>query len=83
MNIDFTYRTRIHTELIVWYIRFIAIEFSNLNFSYTLDLRCATDFYGSSCDKLCIPRNDASGHYVCQQGTGNKVCLEGTELNSL
>ena len=37
---------------------------------------CATNFYGSDCTIMCVPRDDSTGHYSCSD-TGQKVCLDG------
>ena len=37
---------------------------------------CDPNYYGSTCTKFCVPRDDWLGHYTCNQ-TGNKQCLPG------
>ena len=41
-----------------------------------IELSCADHFYGPGCDRLCEPRDDESGHYVCDN-RGNIICLNG------
>uniref|UniRef100_A0A667ZZM7 Delta-like protein n=1 Tax=Myripristis murdjan TaxID=586833 RepID=A0A667ZZM7_9TELE len=43
---------------------------------YRIRVRCDENYYGSKCNKLCVPRDDYFGHYRCEQ-SGNRVCLEG------
>lgn len=47
---------------------------ANISFSYRMV--CEQNYYGNSCSRLCIPRNDAFGHYSCDSN-GNRVCLPG------
>ncbi|KAE8289443.1 Protein jagged-2 [Larimichthys crocea] len=49
---------------------------------YTIRVRCDEHYYGSKCNKVCRPRDDYFGHYVCDQ-FGNLECMEGwTNLTS-
>uniref|UniRef100_A0AAQ5WXD6 Delta-like protein n=1 Tax=Amphiprion ocellaris TaxID=80972 RepID=A0AAQ5WXD6_AMPOC len=43
---------------------------------YTIRVRCDEHYYGSKCNKVCRPRDDYFGHYVCDQ-FGNRDCMEG------
>lgn len=43
---------------------------------YTIRVRCDEHYYGSKCNKVCRPRDDYFGHYVCDQ-LGNRECMEG------
>ena len=43
---------------------------------YQLRVSCDLHYYGPTCTKLCRPRHDTFGHYICS-GSGDKVCLEG------
>ncbi|BFZ10750.1 hypothetical protein BsWGS_13789 [Bradybaena similaris] len=49
--------------------------------SYTMRFRvrmyCDANFYTTSCDVMCVADNSSSGHYVCEEGSGRKVCLPG------
>ena len=38
-----------------------------------LELSCDGNYYGSSCSVKCVPRDDSSGHYNCDN-QGRKVC---------
>lgn len=37
---------------------------------------CATDYYGNDCTKMCVPRDDSTGHYTCSDA-GEIICLDG------
>ncbi|XP_075883760.1 protein jagged-2-like isoform X2 [Nelusetta ayraudi] len=43
---------------------------------YTVRVRCDEHYYGNKCNKVCRPRDDYFGHYVCDQ-FGNTECMEG------
>ncbi|XP_076002790.1 protein jagged-2-like isoform X2 [Genypterus blacodes] len=43
---------------------------------YTIRVRCDENYYSSKCNKVCRPRDDYFGHYVCDQ-LGNRGCMEG------
>lgn len=47
---------------------------ANITFSYRVI--CQQNYYGDSCSKLCVPRDDRYGHYTCNRN-GTKVCLPG------
>ena len=47
---------------------------ANISFSYRMV--CLQNYYGNSCSRLCVPRDDANGHYSCDIN-GNRVCLPG------
>uniref|UniRef100_A0A7N6BXW9 Delta-like protein n=1 Tax=Anabas testudineus TaxID=64144 RepID=A0A7N6BXW9_ANATE len=44
--------------------------------NYRIRVRCDENYYGSSCKKLCVPRDDYFGHYRCEP-SGAQVCLDG------
>lgn len=46
------------------------------NIEYTIRVRCDENYYSSKCNKVCRPRDDYFGHYVCDQH-GNRECMEG------
>ncbi|XP_068608268.1 protein jagged-2-like [Brachionichthys hirsutus] len=49
---------------------------------YGVRVRCDEHYYGNKCNKVCRPRDDYFGHYVCDH-FGNRECLEGwTNLTS-
>lgn len=54
------------------------VEYKSLiaSFEYTIRVRCNEHYYGSKCNKVCRPRDDYFGHYVCDQ-FGNQGCMEG------
>lgn len=43
---------------------------------YAIRVRCDEHYYGAKCNKVCRPRDDYFGHYVCDQ-LGNQKCMEG------
>uniref|UniRef100_A0A8C5WM82 Delta-like protein n=1 Tax=Leptobrachium leishanense TaxID=445787 RepID=A0A8C5WM82_9ANUR len=45
-----------------------------LNFSYRVV--CSEHYYGESCSRLCKPRDDRFGHYICEPD-GSVSCLKG------
>ncbi|XP_056282449.1 protein jagged-2-like isoform X2 [Pseudoliparis swirei] len=44
--------------------------------AYAVRVRCDDYYYGVKCNKVCRPRDDYFGHYVCDQ-MGNRGCIEG------
>ncbi|KAH9519180.1 hypothetical protein Btru_074913 [Bulinus truncatus] len=38
---------------------------------------CDDFYYGPDCAKYCEPRDDGQGHYKCDEGSGDKKCLDG------
>lgn len=54
------------------------VEYKSLiaSLEYTMRVRCDEHYYGSKCNKVCRPRDDYFGHYVCDQ-QGNRECMEG------
>ncbi|KAM4542087.1 protein jagged-2-like isoform 1-T1 [Odontesthes bonariensis] len=54
------------------------VEYKSLiaSIEYTIRVRCDEHYYGSKCNKVCRPRDDYFGHYVCDQ-SGNRECMEG------
>lgn len=49
---------------------------------YSVRVRCDENYYGHKCNKVCRPRDDYFGHYLCDQ-LGNRECMEGwTNLTS-
>ncbi|XP_034051221.1 protein jagged-2-like isoform X2 [Thalassophryne amazonica] len=55
-----------------------ALEYKSLStrLEYTIRVRCDEHYYGLKCNKVCRPRDDYFGHYVCDQ-FGNRGCMEG------
>ena len=49
-------------------------SYSHLQLSFRLT--CRESHYTSACI-YCVPTNDSTGHYNCDNSTGEKVCLEG------
>lgn len=47
---------------------------AHLRLSYRVT--CAAHYYGSGCEVLCRPRDDAFGHYTCSS-SGEIVCKAG------
>lgn len=54
------------------------VEFKSLiaSIEYTVRVRCDDHYYGLKCNKVCRPRDDYFGHYVCDQ-FGKRQCMEG------
>ena len=38
---------------------------------------CAEYYYGPQCQVFCLPVDDCSGHYVCNETTGDLICADG------
>lgn len=60
------------------------VEYKSLTarLEYAVRVRCDEHYYGHKCNKVCRPRDDYFGHYVCDQ-LGNRECMEGwTNLTS-
>lgn len=43
---------------------------------FSVRVRCDDNYYGVKCNKVCRPRDDYFGHYVCDQ-LGNRGCMDG------
>ncbi|KAM4690710.1 delta-like protein 4 [Rhinophrynus dorsalis] len=43
---------------------------------YSYRVVCSEHYYGESCSRLCKPRDDRFGHYVCESD-GSMSCLKG------
>lgn len=43
---------------------------------YKIRVVCDEYYYGTTCTKLCKPRNDRFGHYTCNEH-GIKICMTG------
>ncbi|KAM6913157.1 protein jagged-2-like [Xenentodon cancila] len=54
------------------------VEYKSLiaSIEYTIRVRCDEHYYGLKCNRVCRPRDDYFGHYVCDQ-SGNRQCMEG------
>ncbi|BFZ08590.1 hypothetical protein BsWGS_11629 [Bradybaena similaris] len=39
--------------------------------------KCGNSYYGATCSQHCVPRDDYTGHYTCNQKDGTKICLNG------
>ncbi|XP_020604234.1 delta-like protein 1 isoform X2 [Orbicella faveolata] len=53
-------------------------EVANITFSYRVI--CQQNYYGDTCSKICIPRDDQLGHHTCDSN-GTRVCLPGWRGN--
>ena len=49
-------------------------SYSHLELAFRLI--CGPKHYGPDCT-FCVPTNDSTGHYTCNNATGEKTCLEG------
>ena len=47
--------------------------------SFTLEVNCLPNYYGSSCNKSCKAQDDTHGHYNCDRN-GDRSCLNGWYL---
>ncbi|XP_028905575.1 protein jagged-2 [Ornithorhynchus anatinus] len=47
-----------------------------VNLEATIRVKCDENYYSTTCNKFCRPRDDFVGHYSCDQ-YGNKACMEG------
>lgn len=55
---------------------------STTSLDYAIRVRCDEHYYSPKCNKVCRPRDDYFGHYVCDQ-FGNRECMDGwTNLTS-
>lgn len=43
---------------------------------YSYRVVCSEHYYGESCSRLCKPRDDRFGHYICESD-GSVSCLKG------
>lgn len=53
--------------------QFVTLSGSRATVKLELELYCAKNYYGPSCSVECIPRDDSSGHYTCDN-QGRKIC---------
>ena len=51
------------------------LNIATLDLSYRVS--CTSDYYGPNCERYCVGRNDATGHFTCDPITGEPVCLTG------
>ena len=40
---------------------------------------CDNNFYGNDCSVFCVATHSCDGHFTCEEGTGNKLCMDGWE----
>jgi len=50
------------------------VSCSRSNFAFPDCTECLPNYYGVNCDIFCSPRNDASGHYICN-ADGSRTCI--------
>lgn len=50
----------------------------NTQLKYSYRVVCSEHYYGESCSRLCKPRDDRFGHYICESD-GSIACLKGWE----
>ena len=63
--------------------QFVTLSGSRATVKLQLELYCAKNYYGPSCSVECIPRDDSSGHYTCDN-QGRKVAGDiGMEVAAL
>ena len=44
-----------------------------LNMFFSID--CEDDYYGRDCSTFCVARDNANGHYTCDEDDGSQICL--------
>lgn len=44
--------------------------------TFAFRVLCKQNYYGDTCSKVCVPRDDRLGHYTCDSD-GTRVCLPG------
>nr|XP_061843466.1 protein jagged-2-like isoform X1 [Nerophis lumbriciformis]XP_061843467.1 protein jagged-2-like isoform X1 [Nerophis lumbriciformis] len=54
----------------------LEFQSSSASMEFSIRVRCDEHYYGSKCNKVCRPRDDYFGHYMCDQ-LGNQGCMEG------
>ncbi|XP_033624614.1 fibropellin-1-like [Asterias rubens] len=50
---------------------------THTQFTFQVKVNCVRNYYNSDCSVYCSPRDDAYGHYTCDQTTGAKLCKPG------
>jgi hypothetical protein len=45
--------------------------------SFQISMKCSTNYYTETCSVRCVPQDDCTGHYDCDQHTGAKICKYG------
>ena len=56
-------------------IEYFFLNTCSMHLEYSV--QCDEYWWGRQCSSYCRPQNTASGHYNCNQSTGDKICLEG------
>lgn len=51
----------------------LTLKDRGVSLALDLELSCDENYYGPSCRVKCVPRDDSSGHYTCDN-QGRKVC---------
>ena len=49
----------------------------NSRISLSFRVTCTANYYGTDCATYCVPTDDSSGHYTCDQRSGARICLNG------
>lgn len=44
--------------------------------SYSYRVSCAPTYFGPDCSRSCVPVDDSSGHFTCDEN-GEKICQSG------
>lgn len=52
------------------------IRFQGSFLGLSSNMTCSPDFYGEDCTTVCVQRDDALGHYICD-GQGHIECIAG------
>lgn len=40
-------------------------------------MKCANNYFGASCNVICVAQDNCDGHYTCDPNTGQKLCKYG------
>lgn len=55
----------------------LLLLFDSHRFTYEIGVYCVSNYYGKDCQTYCLATSDNMGHYVCETGTGRKICTKG------
>ncbi|CAG5126508.1 unnamed protein product [Candidula unifasciata] len=62
-------------EQAVWADRVMSDNSHTMRFR--VRMYCDANYYTTSCNVMCVADNSSTGHYLCEPGTGRKLCLPG------
>ena len=58
-----------------FYKQLLTLSGRRVTVKLQVEVYCDKNYYGSSCSLKCVPRDDSSGHYTCDN-QGRKVCRQ-------